>query len=258
MKKPKIIIWDLETMPNPEEVIKRLPGMGAWPGRTLKSDLNSIICFGYKEYGKKRAKCVNGWDFQKDWKKDRHNDYNVVKAAYDILKDADGIVTHNGTKFDVKVLNTRLKYHGLPRLPKIHHTDTVRLARSNLSLFSNSLSAVAKFLNCTDKMQVNNKWDLWVKLSMGKDTKKTRDVMTKYCKQDVDTLEEVYEELKQYHTSHVNFNAVAGTKENCPTCGSTHTQKYGTKITKTGKKQRYQCQDCAAVFTKTPKGVAKC
>ena len=98
MSSPKIVVWDLETMPNPREVIKRLPGMGAWPGRTLKADLNSIICFGYKIVGEKKTYSINGWDYKKDWKKDRHNDYNVVKYAYEILKDADAIVTQNDPK----------------------------------------------------------------------------------------------------------------------------------------------------------------
>lgn len=257
MKKPKIVIWDLETMPNPEEVIKRLPGMGAWPGRTLKSDLNSIICFGYKIHGKKRTYSINGWDFKKDWKKDRHNDYNVVKAAYEVLKDADGIVTHNGGKFDIKVLNTRLAYHGFPRLPKIPHSDTKVLASRNLFLFSNSLANVAKFLKVTDKMQIHNKWQLWVDLSMGKDTAKTRKIMDKYCKQDVDTLEEVYDKLKQYSNHVPNHNLFSNTKTSCPSCGSDHVHKHGFKVTKTGKKQRYQCQECGTISTKPLKGVLR-
>ena len=65
-------------------------------------------------------------------------------AAYDILKDADEIVTHNGKSFNVKVLNTRLAYYGMPPLPKMHHVDTKHAAKG-LSLYSNSLANVAKF-----------------------------------------------------------------------------------------------------------------
>lgn len=37
-------------------------------------------------------------------------------------------------------------------------------------------------------------------------------------------------------------------KAKCPKCGSESIIKFGSKMTKEGKKQRYQCQKCGHVF----------
>lgn len=245
MSKRKIVIWDLETLTDLREMAKRIPGLGAWPGRTLKSDMNSIICFGYKILGEKNTHCVNAWDFKKDWKNDRNNDKNVVLAAYEVLRDADGIITHNGRKFDVKVLNSRLAKYGLPGLPKgLKHSDTKVLAKSNLNLYSNALDEVAKFLGCTPKLKIQDKWDLWVNLMFGYNLSSSEKLMTKYCKQDVNTLEEVYHKLKQYDSTIPNINLFEGNGDGCPSCGSLMLQKNGLLISKTETKQRYRCLEC--------------
>lgn len=246
MKNRKIIIWDLETLPDLREVAKRIPSIGAWPGRTFKADVNSIICFGYKILGEKKSHCINAWDFKSNWKKDRNDDSQVVKAAAKILEDADGIITHNGKSFDVKVLNARLGKHGLPGLPKgLKHADTKNIAKNNLSLYSNSLNAVAKHFGCTPKLQISNKWDLWVDIIYGQNLAQNTKLMTKYCKQDVDTLEEVYHKLKQYDTTLPNM-ALYGTNDGmvCHNCGSDKLQKNGYLPTKTTIKQRYRCTQC--------------
>jgi len=141
MKKPKIVHFDLETMPIPIEVYKRIPSFGAWPGRGFSADIQSIICFGYKIEGEANARCLNAWDFG-TWEHDRHDDYELIRAAYDILEDADEIVTHNGKGFDVKMLDGRLAKHGLPALPKIHHIDTKQVVKK-LKLYSKRLNDVA-------------------------------------------------------------------------------------------------------------------
>lgn len=249
MAKPKIVLFDLETLPNIRKIAERIPSIGAWPGRTMKADINSIICFGYKIEGHKKAKCINAWDFPKRWKANRNDDYDVVKAAYDILKDADGIVTHNGKKFDIKVLNTRLKFHGLPSLPKIPHMDTVLASRRHLSLYSNRLDDLATFLGVENKLE-NGGWDLWVQI-MFDDTKKSKDLMAKYCKQDVEVLHQVYDKMRPHFTNIPNYNLWAGTEHNCPSCGSVKVQKHGIRATKTAMIQRYRCLDCGSTSSGT-------
>lgn len=247
--KPKIVIWDLETLPDARAVYRNLPTFGNWPGRGFKGDIQTIMCFGYKILGEKRAHSINLWDF-KQWKKDRHDDLPVVKAAYEMLKDADGIVTHNGIKFDMKILNTRLKYHKLPRLPKIPHIDTKQLCSRHLALYSNRLGDVATFMGLTDKMHWSNKWDTWVKFEFREESKKDLKLMDKYCKYDVIVLEEVFNEMREYAANIPNYNMFTGDpKESrlCPACGSGKLHKHGFKVTKTTKYQRYQCQDCGNI-----------
>lgn len=256
MEKAKIIIWDLETLPDPRKIYQVIPSIGAWPGRTFKGELQSIMSFGYKYYGDKEAQCVSVWDLDKKWNSRRNDDSALVAYAYNILKDADEIVTHNGKSFDVKVLNTRLAMYGMPPIPNVSHVDT-KLAAKKLSLYSNSLANVAKFFKLEDKMSFSNKWSLWTRIAFGESTKKDRTLMSDYCKQDVDTLEEVYTTLMPYHgTSSVNKNFFAN-KPVCPTCGSNNVHKHGIKRTKTREYRRLLCQNCGAASEADSKGNLK-
>ena len=247
-KKPKIVLWDLETLMNMDEIAKIFPSIGAYPGRTMKASITTIICFGYKELGDKKSKCVSAWDFPELWAKDMNNDKEVVKAAYEVLKDADGIVTHNGARFDLKFLNTRLMYHGLPPLAKIPHIDTVLAARSNLLLYSNRLNDVSKFFKCESKME-NGGWQLWVDVLAGK--KKAMKTMSQYCKQDVEVLEQVFLKLRPVIKNIPNYNLFRDSDDtmHCPSCGSSRMQKHGFRNSKTAKLQRYRCLDCGSTST---------
>ena len=251
MNQPKIILWDLETMTDLEMIMKRVPGLGNWPGRTLKGDMMSIICFGYKYLGEDKTHCLNSWDFSDDI----NDDTALVHMAYEILKDADCIVTHNGKKFDVKILNTRLAKYGLPPLPKVHHADTKVIAKRALSLYSNSLGEVAGFLGVAGKLE-NGGWDLWVRVMKG--DKEAKKLMVDYCKQDVRALENVFLKLRQYAkpTEVPNYNMFDETGGmNCPTCGSDKIQKHGVRNSTTRRIQRYRCLDCGSTHSLTATGL---
>ena len=242
---PKIVFWDLETLPDPRKIYDRIPSIGAWPGRTFKAQLQSILCFGYKIAGEDKAHSINAWDFD-GFNENRHDDSAVVHAAYEVLHDADEIVTHNGKRFDVKVLNTRLLKYGLPPLPKINHVDTKQVAKRSLSLYSNSLAEVAKFLNVSEKMHWNDKWSTWTNIAFGTNKADDLRLMDEYCKQDVDTLEQVYLKLRAFHgNDSVNKNHwISPDNLACPTCGSTELMKNGVRRSKTQVYQRYICGSC--------------
>lgn len=254
MKPPKIITFDLETIWDINEWAceERAFGMSAWEGRTMKADINSVLCFGYQEHGKD-AKVISAWDFASRYKKNINDDYEVVKAAYEILKDVDAVVTHNGKRFDWKFLQTRLKIHGLPNLPKITHIDTCAVARSEYSLFSNRLKDLAKFLGVTPKISTSGK-NLWTRIYRG--DKKAQVEMVKYCKQDVKTTTECALNMVNVIKNWPNRNLFDGDGYQCPSCGSNNVQRRGFSITKSLKKQRYQCQDCASWSIEGKKGLS--
>lgn len=246
-KKPRIISWDLETLAELNKVMKFLPGMSAYPGLTMKATHNTIICCGYKILGEKKVHCINAWDYPKRWKKDVNDDYDVVKAIYKVLKDADGIVTHNGKRFDLKFLNSRLVFHGFAPLPKIPHIDTCTVAKSKLFLFNNRLNTVAEFLGCELKME-NGGWNLWERVLRRE--KKAQATMTKYCKQDVEVLEQVFLKLRPMIGNVPNYNLFSESERQiCPNCGSDRIQKHGTRMMTGGPVQRYKCNDCGTTHT---------
>jgi len=57
---PRIILWDLETLPDLKEVLKVYPSLSDFNGRTLKAQITSIISFGYKEFGKSNPVKIKG------------------------------------------------------------------------------------------------------------------------------------------------------------------------------------------------------
>lgn len=250
-KEPRIIFFDLETLPNLEEALKVWPQLSQYPGKTLRASITSIICAGWKEYGKKRVNCINAWDY-KNWDKDVNDDYEVCKAIREVLDGADAVVTHNGKRFDWKYLQTRLLYHGFDPLHRINHVDTKALASSNLFVFNNKLGTIGQFLVGDNKLE-NGGWDLWV--DVHKKKKSAMNLMARYCKQDVALLEKVFEKLKPLIKNLPNYNNFNMVDQMvCPNCGSGKFHGHGMKHTKTRSYRRYLCQDCGTVFGSNAKG----
>lgn len=247
---PNIVFLDLETLPELKEVLKVYPSLGNYPGRTLKADITTIICFGYMQMNDKKAHCANAWDHKQSWKKNKNDDYHLVKLAHDMLQDADLIVTHNGKKFDMKFLNTRImyhRYHGrkdkkLKPLPPIKHVDTIQLARRTFLLYSNALGNLGKFLNLGDKKDTGG-WPLWV--DVHNDCSKAKKKMTAYCKQDVQLLKKIFLELRALSKDIPNYNQFFKDEiKRCPNCGSVKVQNRGTRVQKDTIVQRYCCNHC--------------
>lgn len=246
MSQPKIIFFDLETIPDATRAIEVWCQLSNYPGLTMKATITSIICAGWKELGKKKIHCINAWDFP-NWEKDINDDKEVCKAIYNVLKDADAVVTHNGVRFDWKHLQTRLMFHGLPVLHKIAHIDTCLIARSNLLSFNNRLGYLGDWLVGDNKLE-NGGWKLWVRVT--KRIKSAQALMTKYCRQDVALLEKVFFRLRPFIKNLPNRNIdrsatkIINGEYVCPTCGSTDTFKNGWCYTKTTKYQRILCKSC--------------
>lgn len=247
-REPRIIFFDLETIPDLRQALLVWPGLSDFPGRTLKATLNSIVCFGYKVYGSDEpAKVISAWDFP-EWLVDVNDDTPLLKAAMEILEGADAVITQNGKSFDEKVLNTRLLLKGLPLFPPTKHVDTKLLAK-RFSFFSNSLKYLAEQLTESRKME-NEGWSLWVK-THGRDPEACR-TMSTYCAQDVEALEAIFRKLRAV-SSGANalpnfnlFNIGQGAEPVCPTCGSTRMIKNGVRYTGLTPYQRMRCQDCGA------------
>lgn len=239
---PKVVFFDLEVLADMKEVRKVFFGIGNYPGLTLKASINSIICFGYKIQGEK-TKCINAWDF-KNWNKNINDDSAVAREAFEILKDADAVVTHNGKRFDWKFMQTRLMKHGLPPLPNIRHVDTCALAKRHLYLFNNKLDTIGKFLVNDQKID-NGGGELWCRVA-DKDPS-AMELMTRYCIQDVNLLEKVFKKLRPFANQLPNHNLFTVAKSKlCPTCGSTRLKSHGYHINKTTTYHRYRCRDCDA------------
>jgi hypothetical protein len=256
---PKIVCMDLETLPNLTEALKVWPGLGNYPGLTLKASINSIICFGYQEFGvDQRARCINAWDFPA-WRKNVNDDYELLVRARELLADADGVITHNGKKFDMKFFNTRLLINGLEPLDKLKHIDTCQKAKQHLYLFNNRLNTLGEFL-VNDKKLEHEGWPLWVRVHGG--IPRIRDeaaeaLMTKYCKKDVELTTSIFKTLRKFCTEIPNYNLYTKSEVTvCSNCGSTRLRRNGHVYTRVKAHKRWRCKDCYSVTMTNKKGAA--
>jgi len=239
---PRIIIFDFETMPEWVQVLKYFTGLSQYPGKTLKAQINTIICCGWKVFGEYQTHCLNVWDYSKDI----NDDKKLCQEIYKVLSTADAVVTHNGKRFDWKFLQTRLIKHGLKPMSKTPHIDTCQLARSNLFAINNRLQTLSELIGKKGKMATGG-WKLWE--DVYNDVGDSRAKMTKYCKWDVKATEEVFKPLRPFANNIPNYNKWTDLEGDvCPKCGGTKIIKWGWRHTQMKVYQRYKCNNCGSDF----------
>jgi hypothetical protein len=239
---PRIIILDFETGPDLKEALNCWTQLSNYPGQTLKGQVQSIWCFGWKVLGSAASEVKCAWDFPA-WKDDVNDDRALITYVKEVLSGADAIITQNGKRFDFPVLQTRLLKWDMDLLdPDINHIDTKCAKRGNLSLISKSLNNMGRFL--LDEMKMDHEgWQLWVK-THGRDMI-AAEIMRNYCRQDVLLLEKLYYKLRPILSKIPNHNLFSPMRENsCPSCGSTRLKSNGKRFTSARAYRRYICLDC--------------
>jgi DNA polymerase elongation subunit (family B) len=240
----KILIFDIETLPDLEAALSNFAKLSNWYGNTLKATVSSALCIGYKWYGEKKTHCLKSWDYP-SWEKSVNDDTAILKAFLEVVSEADAVVTHNGKKFDWPFLQTRLFKAKLPPMPhNIIHIDTKQVSKRYLYSISNRLNDVAELSQVEKKLE-NGGWQLWVDTWNRKP--EALKLMERYCKQDVKSLEQVFTRLLPFVTTLPNANVFNLEKMSCPTCGSLSIAKDGTRATKTKVMQRFRCSDCGSM-----------
>jgi len=237
VRTPRVLLIDIETSPNLGYV------WGKWQQDVMDFETEwHILCFAYKWLDQVRVKTVALPDF-KGYKKNPDNDFNVVKAISDLFDKADVVIAHNGDRFDLPRINTRLVFHGISPPAPFKTIDTCKIARAKFGFNSNKLDDIGRLLKVGRKM-VHTGFALWKGCLMG-DVKSWK-TMRKYNAQDVLLLENVYLKLRPFMTSHPNFNVFTGEPTSCPKCQHNKLYRRGFSVTNTGRRQRYQCTKCGA------------
>jgi len=176
--------------------------------------------------------------------KDIEDDSKLLKSLHKLLDEAEIVIAHNGRKFDLKKINTRLIINGFSPPSPYKIIDTLEIARRNFGFSSNRLAFLSEFL-CKEKKSDHKKFpgfSLWKECLAG--NKQAWEEMKKYNVQDVVSLEQLYLKLRPWDNKHPN-KGVYLTGSICPKCGSSKIEKRGFSFTQVGKYQRYQCLSCA-------------
>jgi len=232
----KILHIDIETSPNTAHV------WGLWQQNVSLNQLQEssyTMCWAAKWHGDKHV-IFKSVKIAKSGKKTRVK--SMLKHIWRLLDEADAVVHYNGCKFDIPTLNKEFLLHGMTPPSPYHQIDLLRVARKQFRFPSNKLDYVAQQLGCGGKVK-HIGHELWVRCMAG-DKKSWKD-MEKYNKQDVVLLEEVYNKLLPWITSHPNHALYTDIERPvCTNCGSSHVVRKGTETTKSMSYQRFKCAKC--------------
>jgi hypothetical protein len=180
-------------------------------------------------------------------KKNKLDDKALCEQIWELLDQADIILTQNGIKFDAKKINARMVIHGLKPPSSYRHIDTCKIAKAKFGFTSNSLAYLSKVLGVEVKKSEHKEYpgqDLWTACVYNNDQKAWK-VMEDYNKTDILALEGVYHKLKAWDTS-IDFNLYHDNEQSsCTACGGSLKMK-GFAYTASGKFQRFICKNCGA------------
>lgn len=230
----KTLIIDIETSPNLAHV------WSLWNNNVSLAQLQEssyMMCFAAKWYGKK------GTFFARRYS-DRPENTDMIDLAYELLTEADALITYNGNKFDIPILNQELLLAGYAPPAPFKSIDLCSAVKKTFRFPSNKLEYVSRALGLEGKTS-HTGHQLWVDCLAEK--REAWKLMKKYNIQDVLLLEPLYERLLPWLPTHPNMQLLSDDDDAlCHRCGGQHIQMRGYVTLLTGKYQRFQCQECGA------------
>lgn len=235
---PKILIFDIETAPLKAYIWK------LWKENIhLDQIINDWFCIAWS------AK----WLYNRDTMGNvltpeeiaKEDDSRIMKSLWELINEADIVVTHNGNKFDIPRINSRFIINNLEPTKPYFSIDTCQIAKKQFGFSSNKLDALATYFNIEHKLDTD--FNLWKRCLEG--DKEALQYMLKYNKKDVEILEEVYLKLRPWIKNHPNISNLTGQSMSCSNCGSQHLEllKGQYYFTSVGKYHLYKCKDCGAI-----------
>lgn len=206
-----------------------------------------IICCGWKRLGADNVQIKALPDYD-GYKGGIVDDKQLVTELWSVLDEADIVIAHNGDSFDIKVLNARFIANGLNAPSDYKSIDTLKVAKKYFKFNNNTLNELGQYLKEGKKAPTGG-FETWTQCMAG--VPAAWDRMKKYNIQDINLLERVYLRLRPFINNHPNLNMISPLKVKqsefaCQACQSVNTTKRGFALTKVGRYQRYQCNDCGS------------
>lgn len=234
---PKVLIFDIETAPMKAYVWKR------WKENiSLDQTISEwfVICWSAK------------WLYSEEVMSDTltseeailENDERIVKSLWKLFDEADVVVGHNISGFDVPKMNSRFVVYGLNPPSHYFKVDTFDVAKRNFGFSSNKLDALATSFGIPNKIETN--FQLWKDCLDGDED--ALYYMTEYNKKDVEIAEAVYLKLRPYIKSHPNISLLTD-RNCCCNCGSEDLELVENKYycTSVSKFPIYRCKHCGTL-----------
>lgn len=236
MTQPRVLIYDIETAPNLGYV------WGKWRQNVVHFQSEwYILCFAYKWLDERSTRVVALPDFDL-YQTEPDNDRLLVGALRDLLDEADVTIAHNVTGFDAPRARSRMLAHGIDPPSPSKDIDTLRVARRQFAFNGNRLDDLCRALGVGVKAETGG-FGTWLGCMSG-DPKAWKQ-MTRYNRQDVVILEELYRRLRPWIPNHPNMALIAGRPDSCPRCGASEGfEARGWRYYNVTRRRRFRCRAC--------------
>ena len=234
---PRILLLDIETLPN--VVTSWGLKVDGWLDHANIVQERTIICAAWKWLGSPTVHSEPAG-------KGKVPDLPILRKLHGAMSDADGIVAHNGDRFDLPWIRTRMLLTDLEPPPPVPTIDTFKIAKARFHFNSNRLDYLGKYLGVGRKLKTD--FGLWLDAMKG--DRKAIERMSEYNREDVRLLERVFLKLRPHVPAKVNAAlwGKADPKElpECPTCGESALHARGIQRSRVNQSQRFQCKACGA------------
>lgn len=210
-RKPKILIFDIETGPNL-----------AYVWQCYETNVHPKGMVEHSKVMSWAAKWLGEDDIMVDCCEKDPTDERICRTLWAVVNEADIVVAHNGQAFDTRSMNTRWVYYRMlpPSPSKI--VDTLKIARAVFRFQINKLDYIAQYLGIGEKFS-HEGFELWLKCLHG-DPEAWKN-MREYNKKDVALLEQIYIRLRSWDKKHPNVALMYNDDvRRCIICGGTEFQ----------------------------------
>lgn len=235
---PKVLIFDIETAPIEAFV------WGLWDNNVALNQIKKdwfVLSWAAKWLHESKMMYMD-----QSKVKDKSNDKELLKGIWELLNEADIVITQNGKNFDEKKLKARFILNKMKPPSSFKHIDICKITKRTFGFTSHKLEYMTNKL-CTKYKKLKSKkfqgQDLWTECL--KNNQSAWKEMELYNKYDVLSLEELYDIVIPWDNS-INFNIYNDAIENVCKCGSKKFTTDDFYYTNLGKFQRYKCTNCGA------------
>ncbi len=239
----KILSLDIETQRGVVE------SFDLWPkfigiDRVVKP--TRILCFAAKWHDEDEVM------FNAAWTDDDETSYrDMIVAAWDLLDNADFLVTWNGDRFDLQWFQAEFLRLGLGAPSPYRSIDLFKVAKKHFSrgMMSLKLDWSARQL-LGDRKTPHGGADLWHDIRYGDAKAKlaAQQTMMDYNIHDVELTDRLFEKFLPWIGENFALYDSDGAdgEVRCTKCASSSVQKRGFFPTKAFMYQRYRCNDCGS------------
>lgn len=242
----RILIADIERLPGYAKVSHR--------GLTIEGhfwDLNSFkhttgrrihpddviewprtICAAGRFYGDKDTMFAAEWE-----------DPAFLDDVWEWIDQADILVGHNVDRFDLRMLRSGWIEQGYAPPSPVKIVDTLKVARSELGMESNTLDSLCQRLGVKTK---TDKYDPAVARAAVEGDEKAQKKLRAYNIGDIAASTALYDRLRPWIKNHPHLSMLNGEEWGCPNCGETNISNHptGDAFANVQKYRAYQCPKC--------------